>query len=77
MNMTIDDVKKKRIELEKMISDELKSFEKDTSTRIGYISIQRAEPKQEKSNSPETVMSGFEYDDRDIVTVDFELRFTK
>ena len=77
MAMTVDEIKSKRLALEKMFTDEIKAFEKETSTRIGYVSLRREEPARSKSDSPETVMPEYDYDNRPLMTVDFELRFVK
>jgi len=40
-SMTIEEVKKAKIQFEKEILEKIKSFESDTGVRIGYISLDR------------------------------------
>lgn len=72
--MTIEEAKQKKLELEKMIANSMKEFEKDTGMRLGYIDVLRKrDNKKEEANSPESVMPT-EYKTRDIETVNIDLR---
>ena len=68
-SMTVEDVKKAKIELEKSILKMVNAFEKDTSVRITYISLDRkrdvkemAEPVPERRGPVVNVDANMELD---------------
>lgn len=66
--LTIKQVKEKKIVLEEAITKLLKDFEKDTGVRTGYMNIERKRDKNAK-DIPEPVNST----KRDIVTVEVNM----
>jgi hypothetical protein len=46
-SMTIEEVKKAKIALEKEIMDKMKSFEEGTGVYVGYINVQREREEKE------------------------------
>jgi len=74
-DMTIEEAKQAKVDMENEITKMIKDFEKKTGTRLNYMSIERERPKKSSKNDPETVMEDYSYDSRDIVTVSFEMRF--
>lgn len=52
--MTIEQVKKTKMEMELQILDMFKQFEEDTGLKVSYINIQRKrDKKKKKTNGPE------------------------
>jgi hypothetical protein len=68
-DLTIKQVKEKKIELEEAITKLMKDFEKETGTRLGYVSIERKRDKKEKQAMPES----FNPKKREIVTVEVNM----
>ena len=48
-SMTIEQVKKAKMDLELSILEQFKIFEKDTELKIGYINVKRKRPKENSS----------------------------
>ena len=71
MAMTIDEVKKKKIELESALTKLLKEFEEETGVRTNYFNIERKRPK----NEPEIARPIAESDDGPIINTEVDLRF--
>jgi hypothetical protein len=71
--MDVEEIKKRKIEMESEITDMLKKFESESGVRASYVSIERKRPSKKEMNSPDSVME--DYDDRDLETVNIEIRF--
>lgn len=55
-SLTIDDVKKKKIELESSILKLVQAFEKETDTFVSYIDFERKPTKSENDRLAKTIM---------------------
>lgn len=76
MSFTIEEIKQKKIDLEKEVTKLVKDFESETDTRLGYMNISRKPQDHEKeSNNCCAVIPDYKYETKDIETVDFDLRF--
>ena len=51
-SLTVEEVKKRKIQLEKDIMDLLQDFEKETGTRLGYVDVQRKSDDEGSEISP-------------------------
>lgn len=73
--MTLEDVKKKKVDLELAVLELMKTFEKDTKLKVTYINTQRKRPK-EKSKGMEMEYNPNKGPLTDVnVEVNFDLLF--
>ena len=73
--VTIEDVKKAKIELESAILNMLNKFESDYNTKLGYIDTERERPKSTKDGyHPCQCMPEEHYDNKPFANVNISLR---
>lgn len=76
MSMTVDEIKKSKVDLESSILKLLNKFESDTKTYISYISTERKRIKSKKRNSIDRYVDVPEPERRGpLVDVNIDLRF--
>jgi len=76
MAMTVDEVKRRKIKLEKDIRSLVIEFEKDTDTFCSYISFDRKVSKNAKKNAAVREVAVPEPErDGPVANVDVDLRF--
>lgn len=76
MSMTVDEVKERKIKLERDIRDLMVEFEKDTDTFCSYVSFERKVSKDARKNEISKVIDVPEPErDGPIANVTADLRF--